>query len=186
LNRYLSNHLLLLNSVLSLTNEALSVARSRHVSNRSFLTGFLIYQTQTWTVKLTSCKKIVLKIQRYSAYVSTAFLGLHFTSTALLPLTTSLATSDRQLLLFRPVYQGLLTEPLLVIAPIGLHILSGLSLRLMNGRLKANSVSSYSSQRPIWKLPSVSTVASLGWILTPAMLAHTFINRALPLEKGVT
>ncbi|KAI9826158.1 MAG: hypothetical protein M1832_000607, partial [Thelocarpon impressellum] len=70
-------------------------------------------------------------IQRYSSYAFTLFLSLHVANTALLPLATrSVSAAEPYLLLTRPYYQSLALEPLLVAAPLALHVAAGVALRL--------------------------------------------------------
>jgi len=125
----------------------------------------------------------VLRTQRYSSYAFTAFLSLHITNTALIPLLTrSVPASDTYLLLTRPYYQSPLMEPLLVIAPLTLHVISGITLRLYRRRQSALRYGAETrSDRRMIAWPKLSGVSALGYVLTPLVLGHAAVNRLLPL-----
>ncbi|MCJ1476992.1 hypothetical protein MMC13_005663 [Lambiella insularis] len=125
----------------------------------------------------------LLRSQRYSSYAFTAFLTAHITNVSLIPLATrSLPASDTYLLLTRPYYQSPLAEPLLVIAPLAIHILSGATLRLHRRRqtaLRYGAESREERRKVAW--PKLSGTSALGYGLTPLVLGHAFVNRVLPL-----
>ncbi|KAK8172158.1 hypothetical protein BKA80DRAFT_195371, partial [Phyllosticta citrichinensis] len=125
------------------------------------------------------------RIQKYSSYAFTLFAAAHITNTSLIPLTTrSLPASDTYLLLTRPYYQDFPFEQLLVIAPLALHILSGLALRLYRRRQTvrryAGEASTRSERRRVpW--PAVSGTSALGFASTALVGGHALVNRGVPL-----
>ena len=126
---------------------------------------------------------LVTRIQKYSSYTFTVFLGFHITNTSILPLLTrSVADSESYLLLTRPYYQSPLTEPLVVVLPLLAHIGSGVALRLYRrSQLAKRYGYENREQRRCLRLPSLSGTSLLGYILLPLVAGHTFVNRALPL-----
>lgn len=125
------------------------------------------------------------RIQKYSSYTFTAFGIAHMTNTAILPLVTqSVPTSEPYLLLTRPYYQGIPFEPLLIIVPLAAHISSGLALRLYRRNLNAKRYGAETREdkkrfsAKFW--PRVSGISKLGFLFTPLLLGHTFINRGIP------
>ena len=126
---------------------------------------------------------IVLRTQHYSSYAFTAFLAAHITNTSLIPLATrSLPASDTYLLLTRPYYQSSLMEPLLVVAPLTLHIASGILLRLHRRRVAAVRYGAETrSQRQKIPWPKLSGTSALGYVLAPLVAGHVFVNRIIPL-----
>ncbi|GAB1739148.1 hypothetical protein NU219Hw_g3902t1 [Hortaea werneckii] len=125
------------------------------------------------------------RIQKYSSYVFTAFAGAHIANTSIIPLVTrSVPESERYLLLTRPYYQGLPMEPLLVIAPLWAHIISGVALRVARRNLNAKRYGAAGNEKPsffsshFW--PKVSGISKLGFQFTPLVIGHIFINRGIP------
>lgn len=127
------------------------------------------------------------RIQKYSSYVFTAFAGAHIANTSLIPLVTrSVPESERYLLLTRPYYQGLPMEPLLVIAPLYAHVIAGVALRIVRRNLNAKRYGAAAAgtespsffSRAFW--PKVSGVSKLGFQLTPLVIGHVVVNRAIP------
>ncbi|MCJ1289515.1 hypothetical protein MMC34_001048 [Xylographa carneopallida] len=125
----------------------------------------------------------LLRTQRYSSYAFTAFLTAHITNVSLIPLLTrSLPAADTYLLLTRPYYQSPLAEPLLVVAPLALHILSGATLRLHRRRQTALRYGAESrADRRTLAWPKLSGTSALGYVLAPLVLGHACVNRVLPL-----
>jgi hypothetical protein len=125
----------------------------------------------------------VKRIQKYSSYTFTLFLGFHITNTSILPLLTrSIADSDRYLLLTRPFYQSPLSEPFVVALPLLTHIGSGVALRLYRRHQLAKRYGYEShEQRRHLRWPSLSGTSLLGYILLPLVTGHVFVNRVLPL-----
>lgn len=130
--------------------------------------------------------RLVSRVQRYSSYVFAGFLGMHITNTSLIPLATrSIPASDSYLLLTRPYYQSPLFEPLVVLAPAALHVASGLGLRLLRRRQNLRWYGGEHlerAERRSISWPKVSGTSALGMLLAPAILAHGFVNRAIPLK----
>ncbi|KAH0543693.1 hypothetical protein FGG08_002009 [Glutinoglossum americanum] len=123
------------------------------------------------------------RIQKYSSYTFSIFLGLHITNTSILPLVTrSVADSETYLLLTRPYYQSPLTEPLVVLLPLIAHIGSGVALRLYRRRQLAKRYGYESrEQRRHLRWPALSRTSLLGYVLIPLVAGHTFVSRVLPL-----
>lgn len=72
------------------------------------------------------------RAQRYSSYAFTIFTSVHLVTTSLVPLATrSVSASESYLLLSREIYQTRVSEPLLVIVPIVVHVAAGIGLRLV-------------------------------------------------------
>jgi hypothetical protein len=129
----------------------------------------------------------VTRLQRYSSYVFTIYTTFHITNTSLIPLITqSVPASERYLLLTRPYYQSPLMEPLLVTLPLLTHIASGLILRIHRrnaslvryGGSEISTSSRFASKTHVW--PPISYASISGYILTPLVLGHAFVNRVLP------
>ncbi|EKG19857.1 protein of unknown function DUF1691 [Macrophomina phaseolina MS6] len=127
----------------------------------------------------------VTRVQKYSSYAFSIFAAAHITNTALIPLATrSIAASDNYLLLTRPYYQDMPFEPLLVVAPLALHVGSGLALRFYRRRqtLKryAGDSATFRERRSVpW--PKLSGTSALGYLATTLVAGHAFANRVLPL-----
>lgn len=123
------------------------------------------------------------RLQRYSSYAFSVFAALHVTNTSIIPLVTqSVASSETFLLLTRPYYQSRPFEPLLVVAPLAVHIVSGLALRVYRRRTTTRryGAESREEKRRI-EYPPVSGISALGFASTGLVLGHAFINRILPL-----
>jgi hypothetical protein len=108
---------------------------------------------------------------------------MHITNTSILPLITrSVPSADKYLLLTRPYYQSLPFEPLLITLPLGLHISSGLALRLYRRRQSLHRYGAESrKERRSIQWPALSGTSALGYLLTPLVLGHAFVNRVMPL-----
>jgi hypothetical protein len=108
---------------------------------------------------------------------------MHITNTSILPLITrSVPSADKYLLLTRPFYQSLPFEPLLITVPLGLHISSGLALRLYRRRQSLHRYGAESRrERRSIQWPAFSGTSALGYVLTPLILGHAFVNRVMPL-----
>ncbi len=114
----------------------------------------------------------------------------HITNTSIIPLITqSVPASEPYLLLTRPYYQGIPFEPVLIIIPLYAHVLSGLALRLARRNLAAKRYGDGNRDPKDWKRfftssfwPSVSGISKLGFQLTPLLIGHVFINRAIPQQ----
>ncbi|KAF2097622.1 hypothetical protein NA57DRAFT_58194 [Rhizodiscina lignyota] len=123
------------------------------------------------------------RLQKYSSYAFTLFTAAHLTNTAIIPLfTRSVHRADNYLLLTRPYYQSFPLEAIVVAAPLTIHILSGLTLRLYRRReiAKRYGAETHSQRRRIpW--PKLSGTSALGLALVPLVGAHAFVNRILTL-----
>ena len=122
------------------------------------------------------------RIQRYSSYISSIFLTFHLTNNAIIPLITrSVPASEPYLLLTRPYYQSPLAEPFIVLLPFTAHILSGIALRIyrrVHLARRYGADSSVDRRRLAW--PKLSGTSALGYVLTPFVVGHAFVNRLLP------
>ncbi|KAI9745087.1 MAG: hypothetical protein M1818_001365 [Claussenomyces sp. TS43310] len=127
------------------------------------------------------------RLQRYSSYAFTIFASFHITNTAILPLITqSVPSSESYLLLTRPYYQSTFGEPLLIILPLFTHIVAGLVLRIHRrnasisryGAADLSAAARLATKTHVW--PPISTISICGYILTPLVLGHAFVNRILP------
>ena len=145
---------------------------------------YCMFSRPTTQFALTS---LVTRLQKYSSYAFTIFASFHITNTSIIPLLTqSVQASDSSLLLTRPYYQSIPLEPLLITLPIATHILSGLWLRIhrRNANLArygaANISVSDRFQRGLKIWPNMSWSSLSGYVLTPLVLGHSFVNRLLP------
>ncbi|PSK56035.1 hypothetical protein B9Z65_4913 [Elsinoe australis] len=143
-------------------------------SNNTTFLGLSLSRSPSW---------YLIKAQKYSSYAFTAFLSMHITNTSLIPLITqSVPASEPYLLLTRPYYQSPLAEPLVVAAPLLVHVVSGVALRLYRRRedLKMYGAEERGDRRKIaW--PKVSGTSKLGYAMTGLLAGHVFINRVVPL-----
>lgn len=137
------------------------------------------------------------RAQRYSSYAFTIFSSVHLVTTSLIPLATrSVPASESYLLLAREIYQTRLSEPLLVAAPLLLHVAAGLGLRLVRrsqnlrrygdgsdtlvaDRWFSRTRSALARLQAGW--PPLTVIAASGYALTVAVAAHVAANRLLPL-----
>ncbi|KAI9651864.1 MAG: hypothetical protein M1831_007529 [Alyxoria varia] len=121
--------------------------------------------------------------QRYSSYTFTAFAALHITNMSLIPLITqSVPASSKYLLLTRPYYQSFPLEPLLVIMPLGIHIASGVSLRLYRRHIlvrDSGAITPSERKRVSW--PRVTWTSAMGFAGTWLVGLHAGVTRLLPL-----
>lgn len=125
----------------------------------------------------------VTRIQRYSSYAFTIFGTFHITNTSIIPLITrSVSNSDTYLLLTRPYYQSLPFEPLLITGAVGLHLASGIALRLFRRRQQVHRYGADTfAERHSIQWPPLSWTSATGYVFAPLVVGHAFINRALPL-----
>lgn len=143
---------------------------------------------RTNTVGLSQHSPIwyLTQIQKYSSIAFSAFATAHVVNTSIIPLVTrSVPASEPYLLLTRPYYQSWpVAEPLVVIAPLAIHVTSGIALRIYRRQLNAKryGAESYSDKKrysaTLW--PRVSGISKLGFLSVPLLLGHTFINRGIP------
>ena len=122
--------------------------------------------------------------QKYSTYPFLAFVGLHITNTAIIPLITrDLSVADNYLLLTRPYYQSELLEKAVLFAPIAVHVFTGVTLRVYRRRqnAKRHGASTHKERKKIpW--PTLSLQSKIGYALYPMLAGHIFVNRILPLN----
>lgn len=156
-----------------------------------------------------STNQTVQLAQRYSSYTFTAFLAQHITSTSLLPLALGAQPASKYLLLFRPYYQSYpLAEPLLVLAPLAIHITSGIALRIHRRRILLRHYGYYDADAQgdpeSWSLwgrdgkgdvssgervraskgapwPKLTWTARAGYMAIPLVAGHAALTRLLPL-----
>jgi hypothetical protein len=125
----------------------------------------------------------VTRLQRYSSYAFGVFTVFHVANTSLIPLVTqSVQASDSYLLLTRPYYQSRPFEPLLVVAPLAVHIISGLALRVYRRQqqLRRYGAEGKSDRRKV-KWPVISGISALGFATTWLVVGHAIVNRLVPL-----
>ncbi|KAF2453375.1 hypothetical protein BDY21DRAFT_310812 [Lineolata rhizophorae] len=123
------------------------------------------------------------RLHRYSTYAFTPFVLIHLTSTSLIPLATrSIPTSDRLLLSFRPLYHSPIGEVALILAPIAVHVTTGILLRLHRRRATAARYGAESrAERRKLRWPKLSGTSKLGYMLIPLLAVHAGVNRGLPV-----
>lgn len=128
-----------------------------------------------------------MRIQRYSSYTFTLFSALHLATTSLIPLAArSVASSESYLLLAREIYQTPLSEPLLVALPLVAHVGAGVALRLLRRSHNLRRYYGEDKGKPVTRggyqgWPTLSWISLSGYVLTPVLAAHVFMNRGLPL-----
>nr|OQO30966.1 hypothetical protein B0A51_01771 [Rachicladosporium sp. CCFEE 5018] len=128
----------------------------------------------------------LLRLQKFSSLTFLAFATAHITNTSLIPLLTrSVPASEPYLLLTRPYYQSWpIAEPLLIIAPLVIHVASGVGLRLYRRNLAAERYGAETRaekrkyRSALW--PVLSSQSKLGYALVPIIAAHTLVNRVIP------
>ena len=123
------------------------------------------------------------RIHKYSTYPPSAFLLMHITNTSIIPLfTRSVADSETFLLLTRPYYQSFPIEPLLLFAPVLVHVISGLALRIARRRQMVSNYGAESrSERRQVPWPKLSWSSVSGYLLSPLIAGHVVVNRLTPL-----
>jgi hypothetical protein len=147
---------------------------------------------------------------RYSSYVLSGFLGLHALNTCIIPLVTTFSTQQNALssidngfmitrFLYRPSES---TEMALILAPLGIHVLTGLILRVHRifkerhlygegilawhaRETRINRAKGLSWPR-IRALPTLgySSTAATGWPTLLLVSLHAFTTRYLPWKYG--
>ncbi|KIX93618.1 uncharacterized protein Z520_10796 [Fonsecaea multimorphosa CBS 102226] len=147
------------------------------------------YNTTNW-LGLTPARTqhILLAVQKYSVVPFSAYLAMHYTNTALIPLLTGSAReADKYLLLTRPYYQSFPLEPLLIFVPVITHVASGIALRLYRRRLTArrHGAETLSQRRKMkskipW--PKLSLTSAAGYALYPMFVAHMLSMRIIPKQ----
>ncbi|SZF04175.1 unnamed protein product [Blumeria hordei] len=121
-----------------------------------------------------------MRLQRYSSYVFGVFAGVHLANTSLIPLVTqSVEASESYLLLTRPYYHNFPLEEALITVPIVLHITAGVALRLHRRRIKQRQYGT-TEHRQGSSWPPISWSSVSGYMLTPLVVGHAFLNRILP------
>ncbi|EXJ81038.1 hypothetical protein A1O3_07326 [Capronia epimyces CBS 606.96] len=125
---------------------------------------------------------ILSAVQKYTTFPPTLFLAMHYTNTALIPLVTrNVREADSYLLLTRPYYQSFPLEPLLVFAPVALHVASGIALRIYRRRIiaKRHGAETHAQRKSVpW--PKVSLTSALGYLLYPLLVGHVLVMRITP------
>ena len=128
-------------------------------------------------------------VHKYATWAPSLFLSVHYFNTCVVPLATqSVSSADDLLLLTRPFYQSsMAVEALLIGVPVGLHVASGLALRMHRRRVSlrrhgaSGKDSNYAERRALpW--PKLSPQSALGYALVPLLVGHVYINRIHPLR----
>ncbi|KAK7204988.1 hypothetical protein BZA70DRAFT_167754 [Myxozyma melibiosi] len=118
-------------------------------------------------------RRYLYRVHQYSTYPFSAFLLLHFTTAIATPaLTTSIDAGDNAIVLARVVYHSPLLEPVLVFAPLAVHVTSGLILRLHK---------IFRDRKWYAKRTKLSRVSFSGVLLLPLVAAHVVACRVAPL-----
>lgn len=115
------------------------------------------------------------RIHRYSAYAFTSFLGLHWSTTGLIPLFEGREGGDRAILLARVAYQHAVCEKVLLAAAGG-HVLSGIGLRLIRMSIHREWYG-----RARHAITSMSSTSATGYALSAIVACHVILNRLIPL-----
>jgi hypothetical protein len=157
---------------------------------------------------LPSVLTLLQSTHRYSSYVLSGFLGLHALNTCIIPLTTILASEDNALstidngfMITRFLYQpSKSTEIILILAPLGIHVVTGLGLRarriFQDRHLYGEGILAYYARETrinrakglswprIRALPTLgySSTAATGSVLLIFVSLHVFTTRYLPLK----
>ncbi|EXJ69079.1 uncharacterized protein A1O5_08014 [Cladophialophora psammophila CBS 110553] len=145
------------------------------------------HSTTNW-LGLTHARTIHILsgVQKYSVIPFSAYLTMHYTNTALIPLVTrSAREADKYLLLTRPYYQSFPLEPLLIFVPVITHVASGIALRLYRRSIAArrHGAETLSQRRKMkskipW--PKLSLTSAAGYALYPMFIAHVLSMRIIP------
>lgn len=117
---------------------------------------------------------IVQKLQRYSSYAFTGFLGVHAAGVLVAP-ALSPQIGNETILFARELYHAPGMEGFLVFGSLAVHIASGIILRLHQAYLTKKN---YNRLR----LPRLSPVAVSGYILAPLVTGHLILTRLAPLD----
>lgn len=142
-----------------------------------------------------------MRVQRFSSYAMGLFTSLHLVNVSLIPaVTRSVAGSETYLLMTREIYQGSLTEPILVALPVVAHIGSGILLRFLRRsqnvkrygtatpgmhavvRSRTDTSTGLTSRGPFSSWPPLSAISISGYAFAIFYSAHVFVNRVLPLQ----
>ncbi|KAK9456115.1 hypothetical protein V1511DRAFT_496594 [Dipodascopsis uninucleata] len=114
------------------------------------------------------------RAQRYSSYIFSGFVSLHVASVAIVPAVFGIEAGNNAMLLGRVVYQAPVLEQVLVLGSLAVHVISGTILRID----KIQRDRKWYSKRL-----KMSRVAFTGYLLTPIVLGHFTVMRAIPLMK---
>lgn len=141
-------------------------------------------RTATNVLGLTPARTlhILSAVQKYATFPPTLFLTMHYTNTAVIPLLTrNVREADTYLLLTRPYYQSFPLEPLMVFAPVALHVAAGIALRIQRRRIvaKRHGAETHAQRKSIpW--PKVSLTSALGYVMYPLFVGHVLVMRIAP------
>lgn len=122
---------------------------------------------------------ILRSVQRYSSYGFTAFATMHVASVIVTP-AFSLEAGNSTLNFSKAVYQEWYLEPVLVYAPLTLHIASGAILRFHANYLHRKHYLKWPTLKRVWS--KMSGVSKTGVIITPMILLHLYTMRIAPLN----
>ena len=162
------------------------------------------------TVEYPSLLKTLQWTRRYSSYIFSGFVGLHALNTCIIPLATlvsggdaALSKIDNGFLVTRYLYRPSQTvETILVWVPLGLHVLTGIAIRVYRifiardlygegtiARYRRQAVH-YRSKGFSWPylraLPSLglSDIAAAGYTTLFLVSLHAYSTRILPILYG--
>lgn len=112
--------------------------------------------------------------QKYSAFLFTAFLGLHATTVLIAPLF-GMDAANKTLSFTRAIYHAPYMEGLLVYGAIVAHLFSGWGLRARRMIHDMNKYGELKSSKYI------SKISLTGMFFTPIILGHIVVTRLVPL-----
>lgn len=112
--------------------------------------------------------------QKYSAYLFTAFLGLHATTVIVAPLF-GMDTANKTLSFTRAIYHAPYVENILVYGAIVAHLLSGWGLRIRK------MVHDYQKYGQLKTSKYISKISLTGMMFTPIIAGHILVTRLVPL-----
>jgi hypothetical protein len=107
----------------------------------------------------------LLKTQKYSALIFSAFFGLHSLAVVVSPAVLGVETAGSVYQLANGIYQTPVLEPI-ILGAVGMHVAAGVGVRWWRGQIGC---------RP-------NPLALAGWALVPLVGAHFTIFRALPAK----
>jgi hypothetical protein len=164
----------------------------------------------SYTPRMPSVLTLLQSTHRYSSYVLSGFLGLHVLNTCIIPLVTvissqedALSKIDNAFMITRYLYRPSQSmEISLVLAPLGIHVITGLILRVrrifMERNLYGEGLLAWHARQTrinrakglswprVRALPTLgySATAVTGWATLLFVPLHAFTARYLPWKYG--
>lgn len=112
--------------------------------------------------------------QKYSAFLFTAFLGLHATTVIVAPLF-GMDAANKTLSFTRAIYHAPYAESILVYGAIVAHLLSGWGLRIRK------MIHDYQKYGELKASKYISKISLTGMMFTPIIAGHIAVTRLVPL-----